>query len=98
MKFYRYDIVHYDHPHRSIKLYCTEYNLIKKTPCGYWINGKWGTDKRWVSATARKRFAYPTKKEARINFQARKQKYKRILKARLDETEESLRLIRKFKE
>jgi len=52
------------------------YDMIRETPKGYWMSKNQSLpfpDKksRWVSKTARKRFAYPTKAEAMQNFKAR---------------------------
>lgn len=76
MIFYRYDqIEFYDRP----GLRESTFQLIKETPCGHWIRSifPFNTysalhEKRWVSKTARKRFAYPTREEALYNFIARK--------------------------
>jgi hypothetical protein len=84
MKFYRYQAVQYaqldsytgeyvSSPFPNPQLELNEYVLLKETPKGYWIgygsldvgNYSW---KKWVSKTTRKRFAYPTKKEALINY------------------------------
>ncbi len=50
---------------------CIEYDLFKETPKGYWIKEKqfpnffsYKDTKKWISKTSRKRYAYPTKKEA----------------------------------
>lgn len=59
--------------------------LDKETPKGYWIllspNSKsW---RKWISKESKKRFAYPTKKEAMINFIKRTEKRMEILKHQL---------------
>ena len=56
------------------------YLIIRETKCGWWVktyneqfvNGKWTAKEKWVSKTGKKRFAYPTKKEAMVNYIARK--------------------------
>lgn len=48
---------------------------------------------KWVSNDSKKRFAYPTKKEAQINFQKRKQRHIKILKSQLSRAEDALRAI-----
>ena len=84
MNFYRYEAVEYaEHDidgelvsptFSNPKLELREYNLFKETLKGYWIGyynpfgvrlGEW---QKWVSKTSKKRFAYPTKEEALINF------------------------------
>lgn len=87
MKFYRYEIVQYathDFDGELIspkfpnpKLEINEYNLIKETEKGYWIGSGclnstlW---KKWILKQSKKRFAYPTKEEALINFIKRTEK------------------------
>jgi len=68
---------------RELKL--LQYNLISETPKGYWIEN--GYKKRWVSKTATKRFAYPTKEEAMQSFIARKKSQINILRAQMNEAE-----------
>jgi hypothetical protein len=91
VKFYRYIDATYCYKIMLEVLY-----LFKETPCGYWIStnrnyteeneGKWFFNaeekKRWVSKTSRKRYAYPTKKEAQTNYLHRKIREVEILEAR----------------
>ena len=49
---------------------------------------------RWVSKTAKKRYAYPTKEEALINYIKRTEKRIRILKANLGDCEYGLKLAK----
>lgn len=67
--FYRYD----GYDSYSLKN-PTEYIAVSETKCGYWIVYKHYTagKKRWISKTSVKRFAYPTKKEALVNYIFRK--------------------------
>jgi hypothetical protein len=81
MKFYRYDESVFDERPKIIE---STFSLVKETPCGYWIkkdNENWrelfstfSSKQRWVSKTARKRFAYPTKEQALLSFIARKRR------------------------
>jgi len=105
MKFYRYEAIVYaelDHDGdyvspriRVPSIVLTELNLHKETPKGYWIgyghpdNGL-QSHSRWVSKTATKRYAYPTKEEALTNYIKRTEKRIRILKSQLDECEYGL--------
>lgn len=112
MKFYRYEAVQYaelDHdgeyvspsfPNPTIVL--REYNLHKETPKGYWIG--WGhsdyglqSHSRWVSKTARKRFAYPTKEQALLNYVKRTERRVGILKAQLRASEVALNKAKSMK-
>lgn len=84
--FYRYDdAIHSDGVYIHLALYVFE----KETPQGWWItrHPRWiwnaDTNKRWVSKTARKRFAYPDKEQALKSFVFRKRKQVAILKDRL---------------
>lgn len=78
-EFYRYtdsrDAYGYDHITLSV------YVLLRETNCGYWIIPKWCENsyssskekyKKWIPRDSKKRFAYPTKEEAMINFKKRK--------------------------
>lgn len=94
-KFYRYESVQYatlnrdgdfvapkfPDPHIELR----EFNLHKETPKGYWIGygsvlpNTLSSFSRWISKTSLRRYAYPTKKEALINFIKRNEKRIRIL-------------------
>lgn len=92
--FYRYEIVEYAEldyygdfvspaiPNPKVKL--RTFNLFKETDKGFWI-GYGNSDGvnsplKWVSKTATKRFAYPTKEEALENFIKRNERRIQILK------------------
>ena len=91
MKFYRYYLQQYAETEHSIfpqtKLILDEFNLMKETAKGYWIcqgdpNRLHGF-KKWVSKTAKKRYAYPSKKDALVNYQKRTERRIAILKAQI---------------
>lgn len=97
--WYRYDFMRYAPPldeyerpcgsgHREVVL--TGYIVERVTPKGVWLEGR-----RFVLTSARKRFACPTKEEARESFIARKNRQVRILKAQLLDAELALQLIDK---
>ena len=65
MKLYRYEYLVTDEE-GTVELVCREYLVQKETPKGYWISMSW-SKKKWISKTARKRYAYPTKAEA-LNY------------------------------
>lgn len=102
--FFRYDTVEYavlnldgDYITPSIpnpKLILKKFNLWKETPKGYWIGyglpNTLNNGGRWVSKTAKKRYAYPTKKEALINFIKRNERRVKILKRQVWSCEISL--------
>jgi len=84
LKFYRYEEVNYHEI--GIRLNERVFELIKETPKGYWIDlfpDMGWNEKKWVSSTAKKRYAYPTKEEALSSFIARKERQIEILKAQL---------------
>ncbi len=82
------DFVSPEIPNPKIEL--TKFNLFKETKKGYWIgHGNFWDERslksqaKWVSKTSKKRFAYPTKKEALDNFIKRNEKRIKILKRQL---------------
>jgi len=54
----------YEYIHIQIRFY--EFVSVKETPKGHWIvkRSYYGSSKRWISNTSKKRYAYPTKEEA----------------------------------
>lgn len=99
MKFYRYDIHRsgslneFDEVIYKTTIQLTEYRMVKETPKGYWIDVK-GRDKvYWVSKTARKRQAYPTKEEAMVSFVIRTRRRRAILQSHLNSCNEALELV-----
>ena len=102
MKFYRYEAKQYavldmdgeyvtpTHPNPKLEL--TEFVLKRETPKGYWIGYEhWDLGQRWVSKTAKKRYAYPTKEEALTNYIKRTERRVSILKRQLLVSEIALR-------
>jgi hypothetical protein len=112
MKFYRYEaIVYAEHDYdgelvspriRIPKIELRTYNLHKETPKGYWIGyGHYAPDmlrgnSTWVSKTAKKRYAYPSKQEALTNYIKRTEKRIGILKSQLQECEYGLMNAKKI--
>lgn len=92
MEFYRYEErLIYD---IGLRIYLQTYILDRETEKGYWIISKYGGSRRWVSKTAKKRFAYPTKELAKQSFEARKKRQVEILTARLKNAQLALDAIR----
>ncbi len=83
---------------RGVHVDIRVFNVVKETPCGYWIdlyNGLFEYDKhsrKWVSKTAKRRFAYPTEHEALTNFKARKRRQIEILQSRIHYAKVALRM------
>lgn len=93
MNFYRYSDSRFKYGEYTIVL--EQFILIKETPQGYWITDEWDHThefKRWVSKHGRKRYAYPSKKEALESFLARKKRQIEILKAQLHGAEVALEI------
>lgn len=87
----------------TTKLELHEYNLYKETPKGYWIGyGNYHSDVSlrsaawWVSKTSKKRYAYPTKKEALNNFIKRTERRLTYVKTALNACEDGLILAKKL--
>lgn len=80
---YRYDTANYS---TGITVSLHRYRIVKRTPKGFWISDysfSFPQKDRWVSATGKKRYAYPTQDEALESFMYRKLRYMRILEGRL---------------
>jgi len=98
MEFYRYEYKVKSDSVRRVDLVLEIYSLKKETPKGYWIvNTKYpnlGTP-IWVSKVGKKRFAYPTKKEALISRIAKSERRLQFLQRDLAVAEEVLNLSKK---
>lgn len=68
-----------------------EYPVESRTPKGVWLSLHAG-QRRFVRRDATKRWACPTKAEARASFLARKRRQLRILAAQARAAEEAIRL------
>ena len=99
MKFYRYDIYRsgsynaFDEVVYKTTIQLTEYKMVKETPKGYWIDVNGWNKVYWVSKTARKRHAYPTKEEAMVSFVIRTKRRRAILQSHLTTCNEALELV-----
>lgn len=92
MKLYRYEDVNFTY---RITIKERKFEVLKETLCGYWIE-KWPgarKHKRWVSSTAKKRYAYPTRKEAMINFKARKYRQKQLVEGQLKRVKDAIHYV-----
>lgn len=91
-------------PGSYIELNIEKYEIIKKTKKGVWIyTGDvlggikcFCNSKRFVLLSGKKRFAYPTKKEALESFKARKNRQIEILSHRLGNAKSALNLARRY--
>lgn len=110
MKHYRYDLrtsAHWatdfngEYAHvvgYSYSLELRTYYIVKETPKGYWIGISPNYSDRWVSKISRKRFAYPTKEEALVSFEARNNRMMKILNHQLSGRKQAVELIKKERE
>lgn len=73
-----------------------QYPVVRETPCGVWLQD--GFRRRWVSKTARKRFAYPTREEARESYRIRKRRHVEHLETQLRRARELLKQAETFLE
>jgi hypothetical protein len=96
--FYRY-VTQWNH-YDEAEVGLLTFDLIKETPGGYWIDttahflkGK----KKWVSKHSKKRYAYPTKAEAMVNFIKRKEKEEKIYRHRLIGAIDCLKIAKNMK-
>lgn len=79
----------------QVKLVLTTFKTLRETPKGFWIGSE--LDQIWVSRTSKRRYAYPTKKEALSSLGFRVNSRIKILTKQLDTTKEALRLIEEGK-
>lgn len=71
-------------------VHCT-YPVIRHTKCGAWLD-VYGKEK-WASKTSKRKFACPTKEQAKKSFIARKKAQIRILRRKLKTAEEALEMM-----
>ena len=77
----------------EVKVHLREFEVLRTTPCGAWIEGQYGR-KRFVLKDSRKRYAHPTVDEARESFIARKKRQLSIYQARARTAERALEIAR----
>lgn len=84
--FYRCEANEYIHPCCHVKIEFTEYEVIKLTPKGIWINKVHFPrhEKKFVLLSARKRYAYETKKQALYAFIKRKERHIELAELNLE--------------
>lgn len=86
LKLYRF----HDFPaYRGAHITLFDFAVLRETPRGYWID-VWGK-KKWVSKTARSRFAYPEIEKAKTNFKKRKERQLGFLKLKVTHVENVLK-------
>jgi hypothetical protein len=75
-----------------------EYEVFKKTAKGVWVQDKYGCGyKKFILNKAKKRFAYPTKKQALESFIKRKQSQLKHLERGLRDTNYALQIALSMK-
>ena len=90
--YWRMDTIQY-HGSSPPQIVWSKFGVLKETPKGVWIIC-WTAkgSKKFILNGAKKRFAYPTKTEAKENFIARKKRYISILTAYLYDAKRDLSL------
>jgi hypothetical protein len=82
---YETDFLALPHPRTNAHVNLLQYKIVKVTQKGCWINHFGG--KKFILFSARKRWAYPTKKEALVSFRKRKERQVVLLQAQLKRAE-----------
>ena len=90
MKLYRFEDGFYGD---RVRIEEREFEVIKETPCGYWMEYYNEAGKKWVSNSGLKRFAYPDRGQAMINFKARKNRQIQILSGQLQRAKNALAFV-----
>jgi len=80
---YVYRIEAYHIAEYSASIRCEKYKIVKRTPCGVWIEECTGF-RRFINQNARKQWSYPTHKEALQGFVARKKRQLQILSVQIE--------------
>lgn len=89
--WYRYEDRWSSNGDGEVEIHLRKFEVIKHTPKGVWLDlDSWRKEKRFVLCEGRKRFALPTKQEARVSFLARKRAEIGHLKTRLRRAELAL--------
>lgn len=81
----------------DFNLRCEEYEILKETPKGYWID--YFPSKKFVlksSPNTKRRFADSTKSEALNSFIKRKEKQQKILESQVYEVKISIRMAKEL--
>jgi hypothetical protein len=85
----------------QVKLCLDKEEVLRHTPKGVWLAKGFffGADRpsdlmRWVSNSTRKRYAYPTQKEAMVGFYHRKCRQKLIMESRLGDVKIAITLAK----
>lgn len=91
MKYYRYKEMLWSEGKLTLMLH--EFNVIRETPKGVWIE-VWPGKNRFILSQANKHWACPTTEEALESFYARKRRQAGILRAQLAMAEAALQLTK----
>lgn len=85
--------VDYSLASNGVYLKHSEYEVLKHTQCGVWIEMPWTVDgKKFVKSNTRKTFACKTEKEAIISFLARKEAQLKIMNNQMKNIRSAIRL------
>jgi hypothetical protein len=92
---YRYEFRQMGECFDEVELLPKIFYVFKKTDKGFWISYSNTKGKKWVNNYAKKRFAYPTKKQALNNFIKRKERYRSILIWNIKQINSLIKLAKK---
>lgn len=103
MEFYRYEALETSNNFPNPEITLIVFDFVKETPKGYWIIRRgWGNYlgefKKWIPKESKKRYAYPTKKEAMTNYTKRTKYRIALLERQLQFCKMALYKARKEKE
>lgn len=80
----------------KVNIWCARYEILKRTPCGYWVADEI-MKPRFVNNEWYKKYAYLTVEEATESFIARKRRAIAIWKGKVKDAEEMLSAAEKVK-
>lgn len=86
-KFYRFQDCSWSEQHVAQE---SVWYAIRSTPKGYWITDEYAIQEKFVLASGKKRFAYPTRQEAFDSYMKRKEKQVLILSNMLNKANQRL--------
>ena len=97
---YRYERDYNDVFAEETCIKLVEFETRKETQYGYWIYKKgyknYSTRDKFVLKKSKKRYAYPSKEEALLNFKTRTEMSKRLAKLNLKSADKFLKILEKF--
>jgi hypothetical protein len=78
----------------TVQINYHKFKILRETPKCYVIREWAGGKEKYVLKNAKKRFAYPTREEAKEGFIARKSRQIRLLNGQLDHAETAMKKVK----